>query len=149
MNKLEFIRKLDARSPNVNDSTAALWFHLLSWVVSLGYADTADSPDFLKHVQEFRQISVQTIGKHLGRMADAGFLQAHRVRRKLPTEVKADLNASLTSLIFGGGASSMPTSFKRYTLPGVSCPMVFRSFDRAEERERTFAEMVMAQGMAK
>lgn len=139
MNKLEFIQKLDAGSERVSDSTADLWFHLLTWVVQQGYADTADTPAFIAYVQKFRRVGVPTIGRHLARMAGAGFLVSHELRRKLPELAKADLNEDVYATLFGGGVSSMPTNFKRYTLPGVECPLELKSLDRLQERGREFA----------
>lgn len=136
VNKLEFVRRLDSGSERVSDATADLWYHLLSWVVKKGYADTADSPDFVSYVQEFRAVGVATINKHLSRMAEAKFLQRHRVARRLPPEIREDMSSPIHTLIFGSDLASLPTSFTRYTLPGVPCPTVFRSLERAAWNEQ-------------
>lgn len=136
MNKLEFIRALDAGSIEVGDKTADLWFHILSWVRAKGYADTADTPEFVSHVQAFRQIGVPTVARHLSRMAEAGFLQAHTLRRRLSPEAKDVLNTSLHGMVFGGGSSSLPSSFVRYTLPGAACPREFKTADALAQRNR-------------
>lgn len=140
MNKLEFVKALDAGSEVVSDKTADLWFHILEWVQQRGYADTADTPEFVKHVQAFRRIGVATIGKHLGRMADAGFLSAHNLRRELPKTVKEEVATSVSAMVFGGGTSTLPTSFKRYTLPKVPCPLMLKSATALLERNRRFDE---------
>lgn len=140
MNKLEFVRRLDSGSVHVSDATADLWYHLLAWVQVKGYADTADSPDFVKYVQDFRAVSVATINKHLSRMVRAKFLQGHRVARRLSAESREDMSSPVHSLIFGSGLTTLPTSFKRYTLPGVKCPLVFRSLERVAEHEKTVLE---------
>lgn len=145
MDKLEFIRKLDSGSEIVTDKTAELWFHIFGWVEARGYADTADSPDFIKHVQSFRHVTVATIGRHLARMADAGLLRAHALRRQLPPEVKEEVASSLTGLIFGGGASTLPTAFTRYTLPDSPCPREFKSANNLLERNRRFDDEMREQ----
>jgi hypothetical protein len=144
MNKLEFIRKLDASSVQVSDSTADFWWHLLSWVSLHGYADTADSPEFVSYVQGFRSVTVATINRHLARMTKAGFLKAYEARRRLPVEVKEDLNQSISALAFGGGTSALPTSFKRYALPGTECSQEFKSVSVALERSEALHKSVVA-----
>ena len=136
MNKLEFIRALDAGSTRVSDKTADLWFHILAWVQKQGYADTADTPEFIDYVRAFRRIEVATIGRHLSRMAEAGFLDEHSLKRGLSSEAKEVINTSLHGLLFGGGASALATTMKRYTLPGAPCPRVFKAGDALLERNR-------------
>lgn len=136
MNKLEFVQRLDAGPLRVSDATADLWYHLLSWVDTHGYADTADSPDFVKYVQDFRTVGVPTINKHLSRMAAAKFLQGHRLARRLSPESREDMSSPVHNIIFGTGLASLPTSFKRYTLPGAPCPKVFRALERVEAHEQ-------------
>ena len=143
MNKLEFIRALDAGSVGVSDSTADLWYHILSWVQAHEYADTADGPEFIKHVQSFRRVGVSTINRHLGRMAEAGFLKAHSLRRQLSAGAKEEMSTSLHGILFGGGVSALPTVFKRYTLPGATCPRIFKTFDRVQERNRAADEVLL------
>ncbi|WP_156516873.1 hypothetical protein [Delftia sp. GW456-R20] len=146
MNKLEFIRILDAGNENVSDKTADLWFHILQWVKKMGYADTADTPAFVEYVQDFRNVEIATIARHLARLADAGFLDGHFVRRKLPKMVREELESSISAMIFGHGPSTLPASFKRYTLPGASCPLelsaVQNMMNMNESRDREMLSLM-------
>ncbi|GKS87488.1 hypothetical protein AVMA1855_25070 [Acidovorax sp. SUPP1855] len=136
MNKLDFVRRLDAGSTSVSDKTADLWWHILDWVHRIGYADTVDMPEFVTHVQSFRPIEVATISRHLARLAEAGFLKAHVIRRHLTSEAKEELRSSISGLFYGNDASTLPTSFKRYTLADVPCPLEFKTASLLFERNR-------------
>ena len=149
MNKLEFIRMLDAGTEEVSDQTADLWYHILGWVQTHRYADTADTPEFIQHVQAFRHLEPATIGRHLSRMAKAGFLRAHTVRRRLSQETREEVASSLTAMLFGGEASTLPSSFKRYTLPGMPCPLEFKTADALLARNRRLDEELVGHLPAK
>lgn len=67
----------------VTEKTLRLWFVIYNWIVENGYADSADSPLFLQHVNAFRKSSVQTVATHLRRMSDAKLIKRNVLRRKL------------------------------------------------------------------
>ena len=66
---LEFIALQSVQSESVKESTLKMWHHIYIWVEKHGYADTADTPDFVRHVQEWRKVSLSTISAHLANMA--------------------------------------------------------------------------------
>lgn len=136
MTYAEFLDLTKRQELSATESTMRLWHHIYSWVIQIEYVDTADTPEFVDYVREFRALSVPTIGKHLRSMSDAGLLARHTLRRRLPTEVKDELLNSITNMFFGG--SILPSSFARYCLPGKPCPREFksavRSLQRIEER---------------
>ncbi len=111
------------------EKTLRLWFVIYQWILEHGYADSADSPAFLQHINAFRQCSTQTVATHLRRMSDAKLIKRNVLRRKLSGEAKEEL--SIGSLLFAPGAESIPTTFVRYCLPGQQCPTEFKSFDAA------------------
>lgn len=111
------------------EKTLRLWFVIYQWIVEHGYADSADSPAFLRHINAFRKCSTQTVATHLRRMSDAKLIKRNVLRRKLSGEAKEEL--SIGSLLFAPGAESIPTTFVRYCLPGQQCPTEFKSFDAA------------------
>ncbi len=113
----------------VTEKTLRLWFVIYQWIVENGYADSADSPEFLQHVNAFRKCSTQTVATHLRRMSDAKLIKRNVLRRKLPAEAKEAL--SIGSLLFAPGPESIPTTFVRYCLPEQTCPTEFKSFDAA------------------
>lgn len=111
------------------EKTLRLWFVIYQWIVENNYADSADSPAFLQHVNAFRKCSVQTVATHLRRMSDAKLIKRNVLRRKLSGEAKEEL--SIGALLFAPGVESIPTTFVRYCLPGQQCPTEFKSFDAA------------------
>jgi len=111
------------------EKTLRLWFVIYQWIIEHGYADSADSPAFLQHINAFRKCSTQTVATHLRRMSDAKLIKRNVLRRKLSGEAKEEL--SMGSLLFAPGAESIPTTFVRYCLPGQQCPTEFKSFDAA------------------
>lgn len=111
------------------EKTLRLWFVIYQWIIEHGYADSADSPAFIQHINAFRKCSTQTVATHLRRMSDAKLIKRNVLRRKLSGEAKEEL--SIGSLLFAPGAESIPTTFVRYCLPGQQCPTEFKSFDAA------------------
>lgn len=128
MEYVDFLGKLPA-GLSVNEKTLRLWFVMYNWIVDNGYADCADSPAFLQHVNAFRKCSVQTVATHLRRMSDAKVIKRYVVRRKLSGEVKEDLSSGL--VFFSPGVESLPTTFVRYCLPGKQCSTEFKSVEVA------------------
>ena len=121
--------KLIPEGLGVTEKTLRLWFVIYQWVVENNYADSADSPAFIQHVNAFRKCSVQTVATHLRRMSDARLIKRNVLRRKLSGEAKEEL--SIGALLFAPGVESIPTTFVRYCLPGQQCPTEFKSFDAA------------------
>ena len=121
--------KLIPEGLGVTEKTLRLWFVIYQWVVENNYADSADSPAFIQHVNAFRKCSVQTVATHLRRMSDAKLIKRNVLRRKLSGEAKEEL--SIGALLFAPGVESIPTTFVRYCLPGQQCPTEFKSFDAA------------------
>ena len=110
----------------ITTATEEMWWHLYTWVVERGYADTADQPGFVEHVQAFRGIEVGGINRHLRRMAGAGLLEPHRLTRKLDARTKDALKmgTGIFDVLSGqGSASTLPSVVVRYTLPGASPPL--------------------------
>lgn len=142
MTYAEFLDLVNCQNVNAAESTIRLWHHVYLWVVQHEYADTADSPEFVKYVREFRSLSVPTIGKHLRSMSNAGLLARHTLRRRLSHEAKDELLNPITNMFFGG--STLPSSFARYCLPGKFCSREFksasRSLQRIEERMQEFRD---------
>lgn len=128
MEYVDFLEKIPG-GHGLTENTLRLWFVMYQWVLLHGYADSADSPAFLEHVNKFRKSSTGTIATHLRQMANAGLLKRTALRRKLSQETKETL--SVGALLFAPGAESTPTSFVRYTLPGHSCPTEFNSLNTA------------------
>lgn len=121
--------KLTPEGLGVTEKTLRLWFVIYQWIVENNYADSADSPAFIQHVNAFRKCSVQTLATHLRRMSDAKLIKRNVLRRKLSGEAKEEL--SIGALLFAPGVESIPTTFVRYCLPGQQCPTEFKSFDAA------------------
>ncbi len=121
--------KLIPEGLGVTEKTLRLWFVIYQWIVENNYADSADSPAFIQHVNAFRKCSVQTVATHLRRMSDAKLIKRNVLRRKLSGEAKEEL--SIGALLFAPGVESIPTTFVRYCLPGQQCPTEFKSFDAA------------------
>mgnify|MGYP005815166893 CR=1 FL=1 len=132
MSYATFLKLVEDRNKKASESTLRLWYHIYMWVSERGYADTADSPEFVEHVQLFRRIGIATIGRHLRSMSEGGLLSRHNLRRQLSIEVKQDLLNPLN--IFFGGSSSLPSSFARYTLVGQPCPLEFKSASRTVKK---------------
>jgi len=128
MEYVDFLDKLP-EGLGVTEKTLRLWFVIYQWILQNNYADSADSPDFLQHVNAFRKCSVQTVATHLRRMSDAKLIKRNVLRRKLSGEAKEEL--SIGPLLFSRGVESIPTTFVRYCLPGEQCPTEFKSFDAA------------------
>ena len=131
----EFLKIPELAKVEVRESTLQLWHQIYIWVLANGYADTADSPEFVKHIQSFRKIEVKTIGRHLRIMSEIGLLAQHSLRRKLSQEAKEELLNPLVGLFFGG--SSLPSAFTRYALPGRPCPREFKAAQRSLEKIET------------
>ena len=121
--------KLIPEGLGVTEKTLRLWFVIYQWIVENNYADSADSPAFIQHINAFRKCSVQTVATHLRRMSDAKLIKRNVLRRKLSGEAKEEL--SIGALLFAPGVESIPTTFVRYCLPGQQCPTEFKSFDAA------------------
>lgn len=121
--------KLIPEGLGVTEKTLRLWFVIYQWIVENNYADSADSPAFIQHVNAFRKCSVQTVATHMRRMSDAKLIKRNVLRRKLSGEAKEEL--SIGALLFAPGVESIPTTFVRYCLPGQQCPTEFKSFDAA------------------
>jgi hypothetical protein len=49
----------------VTEETIKLWFQIYLWIVDKGYADIADTPEFVERIQAFRNITVPTISNCL------------------------------------------------------------------------------------
>ncbi len=140
MNYQEFVKLLENSGANATESTIRLWHQIYSWVLNNGYADTADSPDFVKYIQNFRKIGIPTIGKHLRLMSEAKLLSKHTMRRKLPQELKDDLLNPILNTFMGG--INLPSSFVRYSLYGKPCSKEFKSAERSINNiEQRFKEI--------
>jgi hypothetical protein len=132
MNYADFLELPGNKNSLASENTLRLWHHLYLWVLRHEYADTADSPEFINYVVEFRKLSVATIGKHLRSMSTAGLLKQHTLRRRLSGEAKEELLNPITNMFFGG--STLPSSFSRYCLPGKPCSKEFKSAQRSLQR---------------
>ena len=131
----EFLKLSELVKVEVRESTLQLWHQIYIWVLNNGYADTADSPEFVSHIQSFRRIEIKTIGRHLRLMSEIGLLTQHSLRRKLSQEAKDELLNPLLGMFFGG--SSLPSAFTRYVLPGTPCPSEFKAAQRSLENIET------------
>ena len=131
MTYLEFLALPAVQKANSVEATQRMWYHIYVWVQEHGYADTADSPDFVQYVKTFRSVNVETIASHLARMANADLLKRNVLKRKLSAEAKEELLNPIATMFTG---SSLPTMLIRYTLPGVSCPLEFKSAERQATR---------------
>lgn len=128
---LDFIALPSIQSVSVKEPTLKMWHHIFMWVEKHGYADTADSPEFIGYVQGWRKVSPATIGSHLAKMAAAGLLKRHVLRRKLSSEAKEDLLNPILGMFAG---TSLPTTLVRYTLPNVVCPLELKAAVRKAEK---------------
>lgn len=128
MDYVEFLKKIP-EGLVATEKTLKLWFIIYQWITAHGYADSADSPEFLQHVNAFRKCSTKTVASHLRRMSKAKLIKRNVFRRRLPAEAKEEL--SIASLLFAPGSESIPTTFVRYCLPGQTCSTEFKSFDAA------------------
>ena len=117
-----------------SESTLRLWHHMYLWVEEKGYADTADTPEFLKYVCSFRSLKVGAINAHLRRMSKSGLLSRHVLRRKLPSELKEELYNPFLSLMTG--SELPPTSFVRYCLPRQKCSVELKAIERNEVKAK-------------
>ena len=141
MTYIEFLKIVEPTDAKVAENTLILWYRIYIWVVEHGYADTADSPEFVKYIQSFRQIGVQTIGKHLKNMADLGLLSRHTLRRRLSKDAKEELLNPIVNMFFGG--KNLPSSFVRYSLAGEPCSRDFKSAQRyIENIEKRAGEII-------
>lgn len=131
MTYLEFLALPAVKKVHPVEATQRIWHHIYVWVLEHGYADTADSPDFVHYVKAFRGVNIETIASHLARMANADLLKRHVLKRKLSADAKEELLNPVTTMFTG---SSLPTMLIRYTLPGVSCPLEFKSAERQATR---------------
>lgn len=128
---IEFIALTPVREVAVQEATLKLWHHIYCWVSLHNYADTADTPEFVRYVKSFRIIEASTINTHLGRMARIGLLKRHTLKRRLSTEIKETLANPILAMFSG---STLPTTFTRYTLPNTKCPLGLQSAARKMER---------------
>lgn len=124
MTYLDFLALPAVQKAHPVEATQRMWHHIYVWVQEHGYADTADSPAFVQYVKAFRSVNIETIASHLSRMANADLLKRHVLKRKLTTEAKEALLNPIATMFTG---SNMPTMLIRYTLPGVPCPLDFKS----------------------
>jgi hypothetical protein len=46
----DFLKLIERTNTEATEATLLLWHHIYAWVVEHGYADTADSPEFVKLV---------------------------------------------------------------------------------------------------
>ena len=123
-----------AQDASVSEPTLRLWHHIYLWVEKHGYADTADTPEFVEYVCLFRNLTIGTINTHLRRMWENGLLSRNVLRRKLPPDI-LDVHLSPFALLLGAGG--LPSSFVRYSLPGQKCSLEFKSVARSEEKMRS------------
>lgn len=136
-----FLKLVESTAPakDRSEATLRLWHHIFYYVLRNDYADTADSPEFVKYVQDFRAISVSTINSHLRKMSEAKLLKACHMRRKLDQGTKELI---LNPMAFWA-YTDLPTGFKRYCLPDSPCSGEFKSAERARERAiRGYHDMV-------
>jgi len=134
-NYLDFVALPSLQGVSVKEPTLKMWHHIFMWVEKYGYADTADSPEFVGYVQGWRKVSPATIGSHLAKMAAAGLLKRHVLRRKLSSEAKDELLNPILGMFAG---TSLPTTLVRYTLPNVACPLEFKVAVRKAEKITQF-----------
>ena len=126
--ELDALKTIDA-----SESTLKFWYRIYAWVVAHEYADTADSPEFVDHIREVRDVSTATISRHLRRMSDCGLLDRHEMRRRLSKDDKETfLNPFITMFMLGN--TTIPSSFARYCLAGKPCSRVFNSPQRASDQ---------------
>jgi hypothetical protein len=50
MNYTDFVKIVKQPNEATTERTLRLWHHIYTWICEHGYADTADSPEFVKHV---------------------------------------------------------------------------------------------------
>lgn len=131
MTYTEFLKLVEHMNIEATEGTLLLWHHIYAWIAEHGYADTADSPEFVKYVQSFRHIGARTIGRHLRSMSEADLLSRHILRRRLSQEAKEELLNPVVNIFFGG--RSLPSSFARYSLAGKPCSREFKSALRSLE----------------
>lgn len=140
MNKIsfsDFTALPAARAANVTEASLRLWHHIYVWAQEFGYVDLADTPQFIRYVQDLRKLSQATISRHLVAMAQAGLLKRHVLKRRLPAEARDELLDPVLGMFAG---ASLPTTFARFTLPGVECPREFKAAaQRAEKISKTWA----------
>ena len=127
---LNFLALKNVQSASVNEQTLKMWHHIYVWVEKHGYADTADSPEFVRYVQDWRNIKCSTIAAHLGKMAEAGLLTRHKLKRKLSNDVREELLNPVLGIFSGTG---LPTALVRYSLPGMDCSLEFKAAARKAE----------------
>lgn len=127
---LEFLALPSAQNANVKEPTLKMWHHIYCWVEKHGYADTADSPNFVNYVQEMRKVSPSTIGTYLSNMAKAGLLKRNTLKRKLSNEAREELLSPVLGMFAG---TSLPTTLVRYTLPDAECSLEFKAVARKAE----------------
>lgn len=124
-----FLKHVANSGGTASEATLRLWHHIYKWVLLHEYADTADTPEFVKYVQEFRNLSVPTINSHLKKMSSAGLLARHTLRRKLPKELREGFFNPVINMFFGG--DDLPSTFVRYCKPSAVCSCEFKSAERA------------------
>ena len=132
MTYIQFLELVGHKEIAVAEATLRLWHHVYLWVLEHEYADTADSPEFVKYIRNFRLIGEPTIGRHLRSMSSAGILKRHTLRRKLSTEAKEELLNPIINTFYGG--INLPSTFARYCLPGKPCSREFKSATRSLQR---------------
>ena len=76
-------------------------------------------------------------------MTKAGFLESQTVRRHLPPEEKEELTTSINAILFSGGTTALPPTFKRYILPGAPGPLEFKAADQMFTRHRQFDHLTL------
>ena len=136
---LKFLALPALKGKTIAEPTLRLWHCIYGWVEAKGYADTADTPEFVQHIQAFRKIGTPTIAGHLAKMADAGLLKRHNLKRQLSAESRDVLLNGIGSMFSG---AALPTTFSRYTLPGQICPKEFKGAHRkAEKLDALFADL--------
>jgi hypothetical protein len=112
--------------------TLSLWKHIFDYVVEYGYADTTDNEAFIEYVQQQQDISIETIARHLRRMAAARLLQSHVLIRK------RGHRSTTISVILG----SLPTRLVRYTLPGAEPSLRLERSEQSDNEIRTLWDSI-------
>jgi hypothetical protein len=141
MEYIEFLQLLKNKPKVPTEKTLRLWHVAYKWILLHGYADTADSPDFVKHMNTFRSCSTSTLSAHLRRMSGLGLLKRNMLKRTLPVEVREELSLG-NPFLFLPGLESLPTTLVRYCLPSQKCSLEFKSlaaeYARVESRSNEF-----------
>lgn len=139
MNYVEFLKLVDGNNAKASEQTLHYWHTIYIWVLDYGYADTADTPEFVQYMNAFRNTSLATLNTHLRRMSEAGLLKCYVLKRKLSSEAREEFFNPVLNMFVANKA--LPSSFNRYCLPNQQCSREFKSASRfSEEIERRLRE---------